>query len=93
MTPDDISGTFACVIEDLEEAVAEKRPISALMRQKWVDGDFSGDCETLLHLFRSESTDAWERKTAEYYLAVYEDEQRRMKRRLKELSVQAMCRS
>jgi hypothetical protein len=54
---------FACAIEELEEAVDNKRPISSLMKQKWIDdaGGFVGDCETLLRLFRSESTDAWER--------------------------------
>ena len=77
---------FACAIEELEEAVDNKRPISSLMKQKWIDdaGGFVGDCETLLRLFRSESTDAWERKIAAYYLAVYEEEQRKMRRRLEE---------
>ncbi len=77
---------FACAIEELEEAVDNKRPISSLMKQKWIDdaGGFVGDCETLLRLFRSESTDAWERKIAAYYLAVYEEEQRMMRRRLEE---------
>jgi hypothetical protein len=77
---------FACAIEELEEAVDKKRPISSLMKQKWIDdaGGFVGDCETLLRLFRSESTDAWERKIAAYYLAVYEEEQRMMRRRLEE---------
>ena len=77
---------FACAIEELEEAVDDKRPISSLMKQKWIDdaGGFVGDCETLLRLFRSESTDAWERKIAAYYLAVYEEEQRMMRRRLEE---------
>ena len=77
---------FACAIEELEEAVDNKRPISSLMKQKWIDdaGGFVGDCETLLRLFRSESTDAWERKIAAYYLAVYEEEQRVMRRRLEE---------
>ena len=61
---------FSCAIEELEEAVDNKRPISSLMKQKWIDdaGDFVGDCETLLRLFRSESTDAWERKIAAYYV-------------------------
>ena len=82
---------FACAIEELEEAVDNKRPISSLMKQKWIDdaGGFVGDCETLLRLFRSESTDAWERKIAAYYLAVYEEEQRVMRRRLKQLSAAA----
>ena len=77
---------FACAIEELEEAVDNKRPISSLMKQKWIDdaGGFVGDCETLLRLFRSESTDAWERKIAAYYLAVYEEEQRMMRRHLEE---------
>jgi hypothetical protein len=77
---------FACAIEELEEAVDDKRPISSLMKQKWIDdaGGFVGDCETLLRLFRSESTDAWERKIAAYYLAVYEEEQRMMRRHLEE---------
>jgi len=77
---------FACAIKELEEAVDNKRPISSLMKQKWIDdaGGFVGDCETLLRLFRSESTDAWERKIAAYYLAVYEEEQRMMRRRLEE---------
>ena len=77
---------FSCAIEELEEAVDNKRPISSLMKQKWIDdaGGFVGDCETLLRLFRSESTDAWERKIAAYYLAVYEEEQRMMRRRLEE---------
>ena len=77
---------FACAIEELEEAVDDKRPISSLMKQKWIDdaGGFVGDCETLLRLFRSESTDAWERKIAAYYLAVYEEEQRMMRRPLEE---------
>jgi hypothetical protein len=77
---------FACAIEELEEAVDNKRPISSLMKQKWIDdaGGFVGDCETLLRLFRSESTDAWERKIAAYYLAVYEEEQHMMRRRLEE---------
>ena len=63
---------------------AANQPISSLMKQKWIDdaGGFVGDCETLLRLFRSESTDAWERKIAAYYLAVYEEEQRVMRRRL-----------
>jgi len=77
---------FACAIEELEEAVDDKRPISSLMKQKWIDdaGGFVGDCERLLRLFRSESTDAWERKIAAYYLAVYEEEQRMMRRHLEE---------
>jgi hypothetical protein len=77
---------FACAIEELEEAVDDKQPISSLMKQKWIDdaGGFVGDCETLLRLFRSESTDAWERKIAAYYLAVYEEEQRMMRRHLEE---------
>ena len=77
---------FACAIEELEEAVDDKRPISSLMKQKWIDdaGGFVGDCETLLRLFRSESTGAWERTIAAYYLAVYEEEQRMMRRRLEE---------
>ena len=72
---------FSCAIEELEEAVDNKRPISSLMKQKWIDdaGGFVGDCETLLRLFRSESTNAWERKIAAYYLAVYEEEQRMMR--------------
>jgi hypothetical protein len=76
---------FSCAIEELEEAVDNKRPISSLMKQKWIDdaGGFVGDCETLLRLFRSESTDAWERKIAAYYLAVYEEEQRVMRLSLK----------
>ena len=75
---------FSCAIEELEESVDNKRPISSLMKQKWIDdaGGFVGDCETLLRLFRSESTDAWERKIAAYYLAVYEEEQRMMRRGL-----------
>jgi hypothetical protein len=77
---------FPCAIEELEEAVDNKRPVSSLMKQKWIDdaGGFVGDCEALLRLFRSESTDAWERKIAAYYLAVYEEEQRMMRRRLEE---------
>src|SRR6516165_1627553 len=77
---------FACAIKELEEAADDKRPISSLMKQKWIDdaGGFVGDCETLLRLFRSESTDAWERKIAAYYLAVYEEEQRMMRRHLEE---------
>jgi len=77
---------FSCAIEELEEAVDNKRPISSLMKQKWIDdaGGFVGDCETLLRLFCSESTDAWERQIAAYYLAVYEEEQRMMRRRLEE---------
>ena len=78
---------FSCAIEELEESVDNKRPISSLMKQKWIDdaGGFVGDCETLLRLFRSESTDAWERKIAAYYLAVYEEE------RLKQ-SIEGLCR-
>ena len=51
---------FSCAIKELEEAVDNKRPISSLMKQKWIDdaGGFVGDCETLLRLFCSESTDA-----------------------------------
>ena len=81
---------FSCAIEELEESVDNKRPISSLMKQKWIDdaGGFVGDCETLLRLFRSEFTDAWERKIAAYYLAVYEEEQRVMRRRLKQLSIE-----
>ena len=81
---------FSCAIEELEESVDNKRPISSLMKQKWIDdaGGFVGDCETLLRLFRSESTDAWERKIAAYYLAVYEEEQRVIRRRLKQLSIE-----
>ena len=77
---------FSCAIEELEESVNNKRPISSLMKQKWIDdaGGFVGDCETLLRLFRSESTGAWERTIAAYYLAVYEEEQRMMRRRLEE---------
>ena len=77
---------FACAIEELEEAVDSKRPISSLMKQKWIDdaGGFVGDCETLLRLFRSEFTDAWERKIAAYYLAVYEEEQQVIRWRLEE---------
>ena len=76
---------FSCAIEELGEAVDNKRPISSLMKQKWIDdaGGFIGDCEMLLRLFRSESTDAWERKIAAYYLAVYEEEQRVMRLSLK----------
>ena len=83
---------FSCAIEELEEAVGNKRSISSLMKQKWIDdaGGFVGDCETLLRLFRSESTDAWERKIAAYYLAVYEEEQRVMRRRLKQF--EGLCR-
>ena len=79
---------FSCAIEELEESVDNKRPISSLMKQKWIDdaGGFVGDCETLLRLFRSESTDAWERKIAAYYLAVYEEE------RLKQMSIEGLCR-
>ena len=75
---------FSYAIEELEEAVDNKRPISSLMKRKWIDdaGGFVGNCETLLRLFRSESTDAWERKIAAYYLAVYEEEQRMMRRGL-----------
>jgi hypothetical protein len=60
---------YSCAIEELEEAVDNKRPISSLMKQKWIDdaGGFGGDCETLLRLFCSESTDAWERQIAAYY--------------------------
>ena len=90
MTLDHLAFTFSRAIVELEEAVASNRPIGALMRSKWIDGNFAGDCETLLSLFRSESTDAWERKTAAYYLVVYEDEQRRMKWRL---AIEAMCRA
>jgi len=45
---------YSCAIEELEEAVDNKRPISSLMKQKWIDdaGGFVGDCETLLRLFR-----------------------------------------
>jgi len=59
---------FFCAIKQLEEAIDNERPISSLMKQKWIDdaGGFVGDCETLLRLFRSESTDAWERKIAAY---------------------------
>ena len=80
---------FSCAIEELEEAVDNKRPISSLMKQKWIDdaGGFAGDCETLLRLFRSESTDAWEGKIAAYYLAVYEEEQRRLERLSIELGI------
>jgi hypothetical protein len=55
---------FSCAIEELGEAVDNKRPISSLMKQKWIDdaGGFIGDCEMLLRLFRSESTDAWGEK-------------------------------
>src|SRR5271157_4035736 len=79
---------FSYAIEELEEAVDNKRPISSLMKQKWIDdaGGFVGDCETLLRLFRSESTDAWERKIAAYYLAVYEEE------RLKQMSIEGLSR-
>ena len=76
---------FSCAIEELGEAVDNKRPISSLMKQKWIDdaGGFVGDCETLLRLFCSE--------IAAYYLAVYEEEQRVMRRRLKQF--EGLCRS
>ena len=54
MTLDHLAFTFSRAVVELEEATASKRPIGALMRSKWIDGNFVGDCETLLSLFRSE---------------------------------------
>lgn len=87
-----LTSTFTRAITELDAALARGRPVSALMRRMWIDGDFAGDCVTLLRLFR-DSEDAEERKAAVYYLDLFEEEQRKMKRGLKQFPAERMCRA
>lgn len=88
-----LDNIFAAISTELDAVLANGRPFGTVMKQKWIDADFAGNTEAFLRLVRRQSANADERKFAAHILAAYEEEQRLMKRALKQLAVEAMCRA